>query len=255
MAVLMVLGLIRRQAVAVVIGLALTCFALVLVGRVPGVYYSQMNVQVIEPTGNWWEPPLQNASQTLISTAGLLQRTVNIGHGPQPVSDNTTLFGIGTTHGDSVRIPNTGGQWAHNFERPVLSVETVGSTPEEALERMNTVLAKIDVTLARMQEQYGVAKNRQIATALSPAEPQVRQVSGSPMRAKAITVLLGTFVTLLGAGLLDLARAARRRRREEEQLVAESSEYLAEADESDESDESDRHDEERPAVPRQSVRV
>ena len=266
MAVLMVLGLIRRQGLAVAAGLALTCFALVLVTKAPGVYYAQVNVRLLLRQEVWYINPIQNASSRLISTAGLLQRTVIIGHGAQPVSDNTTLFGIGERHGDAVRVPNTGGQWAYNFEQPVLNVETTGSTPEEALSRMNTTLAKVKGTLASMQNQYDVPARQQIITALSPPVPQVRQVVGSPVRAKAITVLLGTFLTLLGAGLLDLNRSARRRRRDEAQAAADdqafdentdepdASDEPDESDESDESEEADQPDQAEPvAVPRQKV--
>jgi hypothetical protein len=254
MAVLMVLGLIRRQVVVVAVGLALTCFALVLVTRVSGVYYAQTNVRLMLQRGNWWENPIQNDSQTLISTAGLLQRTVTIGHAAQPVSDNTTLFGIGVRHGDSVRIPNTGGQWAYNFEHPVLSVEAVGSTPEEALSRMTTVLDKIDNTLVQMQNQYKIPRNQQIITSFSPRVPQVRQVSGSPVRAKAITVLLGTFLTVLGAGLFDLYRSSRRRRAEEREPEPEQPEVVA-GDVEAAGVQAEPELPERPAVPRQPVRT
>jgi hypothetical protein len=116
---------------------------------------------------------------------------------------------------------------------------------------MTTVLEKIKTTLMEMQNQYKVPRNQQIITSFSPPVPQVRQVSGSPVRAKAITVLLGTFLTLLGAGLLDLHRSARRRRAEEA-ADAESAEAL-EAGEELEDDAPEQL--ERPALPRQPVRT
>jgi hypothetical protein len=210
MALLALLGLIRRQFIAMIAGLALTGLALFYVHGIHPIYYAQVNYQLLAPSGEWWINVYQDVTPSLISTAGVLSRTVTDHRRAQPVSQSVTLLGQGINHGYSVRLPNFGGQWALNFTRPVLNVEVSAGSEEEARQDLNALLKRMDDNLLQMQSHYGAPRRVLITSQLSPRDPQIYRTTGSSSRALGMTMIIGVGLTIVGSVLLDRRRARRR---------------------------------------------
>jgi hypothetical protein len=201
---------VRRRWWIALLGTVLTAGAAVAVQHAPGVYYEQVDVVFL-----WPQPPenqentFQYGSKTLIQTAGVVARAVGGPEGATTASDTATLAGQGVEHGWSVRLPNSGGQWAFNFDQPVLSVEAVGTTPAEVTATAATAMARINAELTALQRAEGVPTSLMIRTRMSPPTPLLQYGQGSRGRAVLGTLLLGVGLTLAAVRLVD--RRLRRR--------------------------------------------
>lgn len=180
-------------------------------GRTHGVYFSRVNVVFLLPQSGSHPNVLQANNSGLITLAGAVGKTVSDpATSVQVVSDSVTLPGEGITHGYAVRLPNSGGQWAANFDQPVLDIQAVGTTIDEVSTTVNTVVARIRAELSSMQSAAHVNKFNLVTTRLSPPAPPLYLITGSKIRGLAITLLLGSGLT--AAATLSVARAVRRRR-------------------------------------------
>jgi hypothetical protein len=199
---------VRRQWLVAVAGVVVTLGAMLWAGADRGLYWSQVDVLFAAPQSGEGNA-LMAAPETLIATAGVIQRDVTGARATsRVVSDSVTLVSQGVRRGVSVRIPNAGGQWANNFDRPVLDVEVVDETPAAAQARLQQVLADIADRLAARQRAAGVADSNLISIRLLPDSPTVEYVSGSPPRAMAMTGVLCIALTL---GLIWGVEARRNR--------------------------------------------
>jgi hypothetical protein len=177
------------------------------------VYLSQVQVVLLAP-----ELAQQNAlgqtSQSLIDLAGIVARKVQGADAKaQVVSEGVTIVGEGVRRGYSVTQPNNGGQWAYNFEDPVLDVQAVDSTVAGAKQQMNTALTDITEALTAVQDQQGVKADDRVRWKLSPSTPQITEQKGSNVRAVSVSAVIGLLVTGSILAMLGPRRKSRRRGR------------------------------------------
>lgn len=189
------LGTAVRRWYVTLGGMIVTALALAMVFSTPGLYFAHVRVVVLAP-----EPTLPNAYQwtlaSLVEFTGAVGRAVQGSGGTATtVSESTTLVGEGYRSGYSIRQPNVGGQWQYTFREPVLDVQAVGETKEEAEQEIRTAVTLIEDTVRALQEEQGVAPELMIRTQLAPTEPQVGEVKGERSRALAMTGLIGMLVT------------------------------------------------------------
>ncbi len=204
----------RRRWWATLTGVCLTGALAFHVALLPGIYHQEVNVVFLWPQGPRTSNAFLHGDQTLVYNAGVVGRVVaGNSSDAQVVSDTVTLVGEGITHGYLVRLPNSGGQWALNFDRPVLDVQASGSSPEEVEQRMATALARINHELEAMQSAAGVPRGVRITTRMSPPSPVLLYSKGSHVRALAATLLLGIGLTLGVVIVLDQRIALRAGRR------------------------------------------
>lgn len=184
----------------VLAGAALTTAAAARVLTLPTTYSSQVDVVFLLPLTPQNPNSLQFRSESLIDFAAVAQRTVSASQtGAAATSDEVTLTGQGVRHGFSVRLPNSGGQWATNFDRPVLDVQAVGSSPDEVLTTMQRILQAIRESVSARQVAAGVTPAQRVAVSLSPGQLPVFANAGSHLRALGATLLLGGGLTALAA--------------------------------------------------------
>jgi hypothetical protein len=205
------LGALRRRWYVAVIGAAATLFGTYSAAAAPGVYYQQAYVVFFAPN----LPPAANAYQlvpsSLISAAGLVGRQVDDqSEGPLPVSSTVTVVDLGLQDDILVRIPNVGGQWATNFDRPVLDVQIVADSPEHVRARMTATVSKIRRVLRDGQLAAGAPPRQLIETGLNPPSPPVLYERGNRARTVGTALILGTGLTVAVARLLDIAFASSR---------------------------------------------
>lgn len=200
---------IRRRWWVALGGVLATALLGLHVLHAPGVYHQQVDVVFMWPQASKSANTFQYGTQSLINTAGIVGTVVgDTQAGTQPVSDTATLVGEGITHGYSVRLPNSGGQWAYNFDRPMLNVETVGSTPAEVQQMTTAVVARINDELLALQRNEQVRPDLMVRTRLSPPTLNIIYSNGSRTRALAASLLLGVGLTV--AVVLAVDRRLRR---------------------------------------------
>jgi hypothetical protein len=210
------LAVAARRWVVLVVGALVTAGLVLQVWTIPGVYHQEVNVLFLMPDRPQDTNRLTSVSDSLISFAGVVERVMNAdARGSRVVSEEVNLATTGVRAGYSVRLPNAGGQWANNFNRPVLKIQATGPTPEAVRATVADVVSRINGEIDRLQDEAGVTAENRVATRLSPVQPNMSFSKGSRPRAAAMTVLIGIGVTLGAAVLLDgpLARLAERRRR------------------------------------------
>lgn len=213
MTVLRLLQLSRRAWYVVIAGLALTGLAVGWVETRSGVYYGQVDVVFLRPVNRAVPNGLSVNSASVIATAGVVERTVNAGGADtRVVSEQVTILGMGLRQGELIRLPNSGGQWANNFDRALLDVEVVDTTAAGAQERLQSAIRRIVETLDRIQDDAAVPEAVRIHTQLSPAAPHVSYQTGNTKRAAVMTALLGlalTWTALIGVEVRHRRRAPR----------------------------------------------
>jgi hypothetical protein len=179
--------------------------------RVPGVYATQVKVVFLPPDGTLQEQPA-----SLIHFAAAVQREYNRGaDGPRVSSSSATLYGEGVRSGSTVELADAGGQWGTNFNRPVLVVEAVDSTPHLLQVRVKSVLSAISDLSLQRQQKAGVVTSQYIKTEISPQEPVLTYVGGSRIRALGGIAALGFGLVMVCPVLVDrwmLRRSLRLRR-------------------------------------------
>lgn len=174
-----------------------------------GVYWSRAQVVFLAPQSAAYPNTLRTTSEDIIITAGVVAKAVA---GPDKVtkyaSPDATLVGEGVRDGWSVRLPDTGGQWATHFAQQVLYVEVVGATPEEVDEQQSLLITRITEELHELQTGAGVAPVNEITVTVAPESTVVHHVQGSSARSVGMTGVLGIAATCTLLGLVE----ARRRR-------------------------------------------
>ncbi|MCP2264899.1 hypothetical protein ACFQHV_10470 [Promicromonospora thailandica] len=162
-----------------------------------GVYWSRTQVVFLAPPSTAYPNALRTTSEDLIITAGVVAKAVS---GPDAVtkyaSPDATLVGEGVRDGWSVRLPDTGGQWATHFAEQVLYVEVVAATAEEVEERQHAIIAQIAHELDALQRDARVEPVNDITVTVAPESTVVHQVKGSRARAAGMAGVLGVAVTL-----------------------------------------------------------
>lgn len=221
MTVLRMLQMYRHAWYVVVFGLLATGLAVSWVSGLPGVYYGQADVVFLRPANRIVPNGLSVNSSSVIATVGVVERDVNGGfHATRVVSEQVTILGTGMRSGSSVRLPNSGGQWANNFDRAVLDVQVVDVTAAAAQERLDDAVRRIESSLATLQDEAGVRAADRIRTQLSPAVPRVAYRTGNAKRAAAMTGVLGLSITWSALVLLEARSRRRTSRGGEDDLAA-----------------------------------
>ncbi|MRJ76475.1 hypothetical protein GEV29_08010 [Aeromicrobium sp. SMF47] len=209
MTVLEVLRTLWHRRVLTLVGLVGVAIAMSLVAAHQDVYWSQANVVFLEPTTDQHPNSLTSASASLVATAGYVEKIVNAGGQKPATAANVTLLGRGVRDGYTVDLPDSGGQWSHNFEQAMLSVQVTGPSEAVVRARLDRLVARIRTVARDIQVTAGVPADDTIRTDLAPTNPGVNLAGGSRIRAVGATALLGLGLTV--SAVLGLDRLAARR--------------------------------------------
>ena len=191
-----------RHVVIVAVCVVATLTALLMVQSRSGLYQARMDVVVVPVNLSTGVNPFWGRDYSLIATAGLLARMVNQNSSEaQTVSNSVTLAGKGETNGYAVRLPNQGGQWAYNYDRPILDVQAVGRTPGEVRENVEEAMTTLDAALTQLQDAANVPTDRRMSLHFDPEMPEFDYSQGRSTRALAATMILG-FGATIGAVLV-----------------------------------------------------
>jgi hypothetical protein len=161
------------------------------------VYFSQTDMLFLRPISLRDSNSLTTASDSIIATAGVIQREIDRGQADARTSSaKVTLVDQGIYHGSRVEVPNDGGQWEHWYNRPVLNLQVSGKDPIEVQRRSVAVQQQIVELLNDRQIKAGVPPQNFIRVHPVPASPSVYLISGRPTRAIVASSVLGLSITI-----------------------------------------------------------
>ena len=152
---------------------------------------------------------LRNPQHGLVVLAALVSAQIAGRLPPQTSSDTVSLAGEGVRHQWSVTVPNTGGQWVRQQERPDLRVQAIGSSEAEVASELSVALRRIDEEVATLQAPFAVSTTATARAQPLPPGPVMRHGHGSRSRAAAAALLLGATAAGATAAALDRARRGR----------------------------------------------
>lgn len=208
----LLLGMTRRWMLT--LGLVLLSTPLfAAVATTPSSFTGRVAVYFLQPASSREPNVLGNTRTSVISTASAVQRAVQGHPTTQVISDDVSLTDIGIQEGTLVRLPNSGGQWANNFETPALFVEAVDHDVEAVQARLTSATQEINTTLARMQRASGAAATTWVTTKTEPEVATVVEVSGSRKRALFYLSLLVIGAVVASVVFLETRDAQRPRPR------------------------------------------
>lgn len=177
-----------------------------------GVYFTRTSIVFLAPSSTGYSNAIRTVRDDVIVTAGIVAKRVA---GPGKVSKfaapEVTLVGLGVRDGWSLRLPDTGGQWASNYATQTLTLDVVGPSREEVLAQQADMIHRVQAQLDELQRDAGVRPANRITAIPAPAAAVVYYVGGNRPRALGMTAALGIALTLS----VVLAMDHRRRRREE----------------------------------------
>ena len=204
-----VAGVLLRRWYLTLAGLALVVGVSWHVAHPQPTYWASSEVSLLLPPGQK-TPTVFQGTESLIAAAGVVASQLNGQNSATRTSDDIALIGFGVKHGYSITLPNSGGQWANNFDRPALVVQAVGSSPEEVRGSFRAGVDAITSTLSRREDAAKVPDEGKIRLQTVPANPQVIRDSGHSSQALVTGLVLGLGVVV--AFVLAVDRRLLRRR-------------------------------------------
>lgn len=207
-----VIRLLTRYWAVVLVGGLCTAGAGLAAISDPGVYFTRTELVFLAPTSSLYPNAIRTQSEDIIDMAGVVAKRVT---GPGKVtkfsSPDVTLLGQGIRDGWSLRLPDTGGQWATNFAVQTLVLDVVAPTREEVQGRQAALISRVRRELDLLQRDADVAPVNDITMMPAPASTTIYHVTGQRFLALGMTTILG--VSLTTTVVLAAARRRRRRRR------------------------------------------
>lgn len=177
-----------------------------------GVYYTRTELVFLAPASAALPNAVRTQSDSIIVTAGAVGRAVTgAAELPKFASHDVTLVGTGVRDGWSLRLPDTGGQWATNFATQRLVLEIVGPTRERVAARQQQLTDEVTSTVRALQSDQGAASADLITALATPESTVIFHMTGNRPRALLMTAALGMGVTAACVVMLERRRAARDR--------------------------------------------
>jgi hypothetical protein len=200
----------RSVCLVVACGLVGTASVAWRVAYPPPVFEAATEIVLVGPSESTANPYVESG-QSLVHLAGLLATSVaRSAGGTFLVDSDVPLASQGVHRGFQVRQPDQGGQWGHDFQAPIVTLQTVAPTEQEARAALAQLLDRLTGELKRRESEAGTSSGNIVRTATVPQDPVISVMAGSRSRATAVTVLLGLWLSFsMGAAV---ERIGRRRR-------------------------------------------
>lgn len=130
-------------------------------------------------------------------TAGAVVKRINgAGEELKYGSPVANLVGAADTGATTwINLLDTGTQWVSNFDDQIVLIDVIGDSPELVEERIRVAYELIETDLRALQIEQGAPETDFITARMSPASPVIESVGGSRVRAVAMTLFVGGFIT------------------------------------------------------------
>jgi hypothetical protein len=195
-----VFQLARRRWPVVLVGLLFTLVGAYQAIHAPGDYETSAGVYFQAPKGPYnANPYLPDDGGSVTTVASLVATAMN----GQVIREELRAAGVRDRY--DLELHNSGNQFVQIYNRPVLDLSVVGADPESVRRSTQLIVDRVRSELADRQQAVRAAPANWVTLQLTPADPPVVHGQGSRARALLATVLLGTILTMLAAGTVDVA--------------------------------------------------
>lgn len=187
-------AVLRRWYVAAAVFVAAMPFAMA-ASSAHGVYYARVTIQFEGPPGATKNNSLLTDAGSTVNYAALIQRIYSANN-PSPATMPTSapLYGVGYRRIAAAYLPNSGGQWQPNFNKPAIVVEVVDPDGRTAEDRASTMVGGVLDLVPRPQNALGIATGAQIKAAPYPDTISAVYI---PPRAKAALAMITAIAAVL----------------------------------------------------------
>lgn len=189
-------ALIRNWPI-VLIGAVLTAGSGLVAASADASYFTRTELVFLAPTSSLYPNALRTQSEDIIITAGVVAKEIS---GPGKVtkfaSPDVTLIGLGVRDGWSLRLPDTGGQWATNFATQRLFLDIVGPSESRVKEQQTMLIDRVQKDLAALQRKHDVDPANAITMITAPESTTIFHVGVNRARVLAMTTILGIGATV-----------------------------------------------------------
>lgn len=188
----------------VLLGFAVTAAVGHSLSKPRGAYWSQYELRLLVPKNTLYPNTFVAHDSNLIRAAGVVAKFIDPGYEPLGgVTDWTIPLPVqGVPDGQAVFLPSNGGQWAVNFNDPVIEVKASGPSADVVRQKMTDLTNRVESTLQDLEESAGVDPHNLIVVQPSPPIPVMNYSHGSPSRVLLGTAALGLLATLSAVGLV-----------------------------------------------------
>ncbi|MDQ4490353.1 hypothetical protein RBS60_09085 [Sinomonas sp. ASV486] len=197
---------LRRRWYVALIGLMLTTVGWLVLSPGQHVYSARVTVTFLPPGQGPVSQSDDSKIPTLVNFAAMVRLALpsDTGSAADRESFGGSLVGAGVRKGFAVLLPNAGGQWSKWYNQPVLSVEAVDATPQDAESQVRQLTGQIVEASADLQTRLQIPPASRVTTSLSAVEVVDGGVRPST-RARGASGLmgLGAFLSVLGAVSVD----------------------------------------------------
>ncbi|MGB3375155.1 MAG: hypothetical protein WBA87_08460 [Microbacterium sp.] len=178
-----------------------------------GVYFTRTELVFLAPSSTMYPNSLRTQSEDIIITAGVVAKRIT---GPDKItkfaSPDVTLVGLGVRDGWSLRLPDTGGQWAANFATQRLILDIVGPSEDSVRARQDEVINRVSDELNDLQREHHVTPVNDITVMTAPRSTAIFSVGPNKVRALAMTAVLGLGATVAAVVFREYMRRRRGQR-------------------------------------------
>lgn len=187
-----------RRWYVVLFGIAVSLGLAFLATRAEPVYHGRTEVVLLAPASTRYPNELVTSSESLILTAGIISKRINGAEERLKFgSSQVNPVGVPDTGEHTwIQLLDTGNQWVPIFDEQLLLVDAIGSTPEQAKERIDAAAALIRSELVALEREQGVDPLNDIGLRMSPEAPRITKIDGSGARAAGMTLVLGVLGTI-----------------------------------------------------------
>ena len=193
----------RRHLIVVLIGMLLTAWVASTVRDHPGLYQMQTQIAVRPPERSGIRNLYLGKEYSLIATASVIQKMAMAGSGgAMTASSAAPLSGKGIKDGFELTLPNSGNQWAFDYNRPVLNIQAIGRTKERAQANLDEAIERSSAALTKLQDESNVPAGQRM-TIERGALVQSWYAVGRKSRSLLATGILGMGLTMTVVLLLD----------------------------------------------------
>lgn len=180
-----------------------------------GVFYASADILFLPPPAAVGGNTLRADPGRTVYYAALVERQFN-GEDPVKVPRGTSapLYASGIREGHAVYLPNAGGQWQTNFNKPAITIEVVGENSADVQHQLDRIVLRLQDLAVTPQKSLGVKPEAFISTELSPETPSIAHVGVRSSRAEVALLLLTLGLSVAAAHVGDrLINHVKRRRK------------------------------------------
>lgn len=208
-------SLVRRWYIAL-LGLLVTFAGCVVLAPGQHVYSARANVVFLWPGSVPVSPTDDTGIPALVNFAAMVRLALPAAQSGSDdgASFGGSLVGAGVRKGYAIALPNSGGQWSQSYSEPMLAIEAVDATPQDAENELKSIMRQIEQTTDDLQARLNVPSTARVTTSAPYANIDI--VDGgvnAGTRDRGLLALgsLGGLLSLVAAVVVDTAMVRRRR--------------------------------------------